>query len=68
MALAVPIFLYYKRSVIDTDAFVQRYGALTDMMSRKRLASNFYNTFFLIRRLSFVAIIVLLPRYPWAQA
>jgi len=68
LALVIPTFLYYKRNEVTTDAFIRRYGALTDMMSTKRAAARYYYTFFLLRRLIFVGIIVMLPRYPWAQA
>ena len=38
------------------------------MMSTRRPEARYYNTFFIVRRLLFVAIIVRLAKKPWAQA
>ena len=66
-AIFAPVFLYYKRDVLDTDAFKKRFGAMIDSMDTRRAGPRFHISLFFIRRLIFAAVIVFLPRYPWAQ-
>ena len=67
-ALVIPLFLFCKRKVLATEAFKTRYGALTDRMNSSNSSIRYYQMLFLLRRLAFSAIIVLLPRWPWSQA